>query len=302
MSRPGDVRRIIRRVVGPPVASGRVPARLPLWLERNQVLFDAISVPPLPAPLLLVHTAGRPMAYRASGGRRPRQSVPGLVTFVPRQVRTEAALRGVGEGTLVYFEAEGPPPPWLRRARFTEPVSFTNEVIVAITRRLMHELESGAAAVAYLRTLGNALLAELQRELARPESAAPGSMASRSELRVAHAAMRHVHAHLGERLSVADLARACGLATTRFSNSFREATGTTPHRYLRKARIERASELLRTTGLSVREVAEAVGFRGQGHFATAFSQERGLTPTGYRRASRPARVGGRAKQRADHPA
>lgn len=287
MGRAGDVRRIIRRVVGPPAASGRVPARLPLWLERNQVLFDSISVPPLPAPLLLVHTAGKPMAYRAPGDRRARQSIPGLVTFVPRHVRTEAALRGVGEGTLVYFETEGMLPAWLRLARYTEPVTFTNDVVVSVTRRLMHELESGNATESYLRILGNAMLAELKRELARPASAA-GPIASRSELRVAHAAMQHVQAHLGERVSVADLARACGLGVTSFSRSFREATGTTPHRHLRKARIERACELLRTTGLSVREVAEVVGFRGQGHFCAAFTQERGLTPSAYRRAARAA--------------
>lgn len=265
-----------------------MPTRLPMWLERNQVLFDAISVPPLPAPFLLVHTAGKPMAYRAPGDRHARQSIPGLVTFVPQHVRTEAALRGVGEGTLLYFETECEVPSWLRRARYTEPVTFANEVIVSVTRRLMHELEAGRAANTYLRTLGDALLAELRRELTRPESAVGPATASRSELRIAHAVTQFVQAHLGNHLTVADLARACGLGLTSFSSAFRDATGTTPHRYLRRARIERACELLRTTGLSVREVAEVVGFRGQGHFCTAFTEERGLTPSAYRRASRSA--------------
>lgn len=265
-----------------------MPTRLPMWLERNQVLFDAISVPPLPAPFLLVHTAGKPMAYRAPGDRHARQSIPGLVTFVPQHVRTEAALRGVGEGTLLYFETECEVPSWLRRARYTEPVTFTNEVIVSVTRRLMHELEAGRAANTYLRTLGDALLAELRRELTHPESAVGPTTASRSELRIAHTVTQFVQAHLGNHLAVADLARACGLGLTSFSSAFRDATGTTPHRYLRRARIERACELLRTTGLSVREVAEVVGFRGQGHFCTAFKEERGLTPSAYRRASRPA--------------
>lgn len=298
VGRASEVRRIIRRVVGLPVASGRVPARLPMWLERSQVLFDAISVPPLPAPLLLVHTAGKPISYRAPGGPGARQSIPGLVTFVPQHVRTEAALRGVGEGTLLYFETEREIPSWLRRARYTEPVTFPNEVIVSVTRRLMHELESGRADNAYLTTLGNALLAELRRELTRPESAVGPTAASRSELRIAHTAMQFVQAHLGNRLTVADLASACGLGLTSFSAAFRDATGTTPHRYLRRARIERACELLRTTGLSVREVAEAVGFRGQGHFCTAFTEERGLTPSAYRRAARPTVAVGTGRYRA----
>ena len=285
MARLGTVRRIIGAIVGAPVASGRVPARIPLVLERHQVLFESVSVPPLPAPLLLVHTGGKPMAYRASGDQRQRRSVPGLVTFLPRRVRSEAVQGGVGEGTLVYFDEAATLPRWLVRSRYTQPVTFTNDVIVSLTRRLMHELEAHASGAPYLRTLGNALLAELQHELQRPE-ASFGPLASRSELRVAHVSIRHMLAHLGEPLSVADLARTCGVGVTSFSRSFRDATGVTPHRYLRRARIERACELLRTTGLPVRAVAETVGFRGQGHFCTAFVAERGLTPTAYRRTSR----------------
>jgi AraC-like DNA-binding protein len=65
-------------------------------------------------------------------------------------------------------------------------------------------------------------------------------------------------------------------------------TGTTPHRYVLRARIERAQELLRMTGLSVAEIAAAVGFAGQSHFCTAFSRETGVTPTRYRRHCREA--------------
>ena len=285
MARPGEVRRIIRRVIGSPVASGRVPAHLSLVLEQYRGLFESFSVPPLPAPLLFVHTGGKPMAYRSSGDRRTSRSLPGLVSFIPSRVRSEAALRGVGEGTLVHFDDTMELPAWLLRSRYTSPVTFTNDVIVAITRRLMHELDAGAPSPSYLKSLGNALLAELQRELARPEASLE-PIASRSGIRVAHEAIQHMLANLGAPLSVADLAGVCGIGVTSFSNSFRRATGSTPHRYLRKARIDRACELLRTTGLSVREIADAVGFRGQSHFCTAFAAERGLTPSHYRRAAR----------------
>jgi AraC family transcriptional regulator len=96
-------------------------------------------------------------------------------------------------------------------------------------------------------------------------------------------------ANLGRPVPVTELAQVCGMGVTSFSSSFRRATGMTPHRYLRRARIERASELLRTTGLSVGEISAAVGFRGQGHFCTAFAAERGITPSRYRRESRTTR-------------
>ncbi len=194
------------------------------------------------------------------------------------------ALRGVGEGTVVYFDDERRLPAWLLHSGMGEPVTFTNDVIVSITRRLMNELEARSRAEPYLKAIANALLAELQRELELPR-AAIGLPASRGGLRVAHVAMRHMHAHLGEPLSVRDLALACGIGVTSFTSSFREATGVTPHRYLRRTRIERSCELLRTTGLSIREIAEIVGFRGQSHFCCAFAAERGLTPSAYRRAT-----------------
>ena len=159
------VRRIIRRIVGRPVGSGRIPGRLPLVLERHQALFESITVPPLPAPLLLVHTGGKPMAYLTSSRPQSQQSLPGLVTFLPRHVRSEVTLRGVGEGTVVYFDGERSLPAWLLRSRDREPVTFTNDVVVSITRRLMEALESRAPTESYLKSLANALLAELQREL-----------------------------------------------------------------------------------------------------------------------------------------
>lgn len=278
-------RALIRRIVGRPAAACGVPCSPPLLLERYQALFESVSVPPLPAPLLLVHTGGKPLAYQSTARREARQSVPGFVTVVPRGVRAQIALRGVGEGTVVYLADERRVPAWLTRRLHGEPLTFTDDVIVALARRLMSASEAGQPPVRYLRTLGNALLAELQHALEHAGGIAR-LPASRGDLRVAHAAMRHIDLHLGEPLTVGSLAVACGLGTTRFNDSFRQATGITPHRYLRKARIERACELLRSTALSVREVSEIVGFRGQGHFCVAFSGERGMTPTTYRRAYR----------------
>jgi AraC family transcriptional regulator len=279
------VRRIVRRIVGSPVASGRVPARLPMVLERHNALFESITMPPLPVPLMLVHTGGKPLDYLAPGRQRLRQSLPGLVTFVPRNVRAEVSLRGVGEGTVVYFDDQRTLPAWLLRFTDREPVTFANEVIAAITRRLMGEIESRSPAEPYLKTLANALLAELQHELDRPRVSA-SIPSSRGGLRIAHTAIEHMLANLGEPLAVRDMAQACGVGVTSFASRFRQATGVTPHRYLRRVRIERSCELLRTTGLSIREVAEAVGFRGQAHFCAAFVSERGLTPSAYRRACR----------------
>jgi len=99
-----------------------------------------------------------------------------------------------------------------------------------------------------------------------------------------HVAVQHIHEHIDSPLRVASIARTAGVGVTHFSNTFRQVTGTTPHRYILRARIARACELLRMTTLSVGEIALAVGFAGQSHFCTAFSREMGLTPSRYRRS------------------
>ena len=186
---------------------------------------------------------------------------------------------------MIYLADEQRVPGWFSHVRHREPLTFTNDLVVSLVRQLMRDIETGGRSARYRRVLGDALLAELQRELEQssPDFALPST---RSALRVSHAAIEYMRRHLDEHVTIEVLARQCGLGVTRFSGTFRQSTGITPHRYLRKLRLERACELLRSTALTIGEVAEAVGFRGQSHFCTAFSAERGLTPSAYRRAVR----------------
>lgn len=71
-------------------------------------------------------------------------------------------------------------------------------------------------------------------------------------------------------LDVPALAREAHASTAHFSRSFKKAFGEPPHQYLLRRRIERAKDLLRSTGLSVTEVSLEVGFRSLGSFSTAF--------------------------------
>jgi AraC family transcriptional regulator len=85
---------------------------------------------------------------------------------------------------------------------------------------------------------------------------------------------------------VAELAAAAGLSRAHFSVVFARATGLPPVRYVRRARLERARELLAAGDLPVAAVARAVGFRDAAHFHRAFAREEGLTPGRYRAQAR----------------
>jgi AraC-like DNA-binding protein len=89
-------------------------------------------------------------------------------------------------------------------------------------------------------------------------------------------------------LDVPTLAREAHASRAHFIRSFTKAFGETPHRCLKRRRIERAKELLRNTQLSVTEVSLAVGFRSLGSVSSAFRHLVGESPSAYARRWRPA--------------
>ena len=67
-------------------------------------------------------------------------------------------------------------------------------------------------------------------------------------------------------LSVEDLASDMGLSRVQLYRKVKALTGTSPVDLLRKARLNRATQLLRSTDLTVSEVAYQVGFSSPGYF------------------------------------
>jgi AraC family transcriptional regulator len=283
MPRPTNTRSLLQQMFGHPELRCWIPADPAFVLERYRAVIEMASVPPVDEPLLMVHTGGKPLSYRAGSGDAVRLSLPGLVTLIPAGVSAQFALRGVGEGMAIYFDGLRRVPAWLASSRDREPVTFVDNVIVTLAQQMASAAAGSRPDDAYLGVLGNALLAQLRHVLAQPAPNRP-LRGSRSALLLAHLAVQHVQRHIEERLSVSDLAAIAGVGITHFSNTFKRVTGMTPHHYVVRARIGRACELLRMTSLSIGEIASAVGFAGQSHFCKAFSLEMGVTPSHYRRS------------------
>jgi transcriptional regulator GlxA family with amidase domain len=83
-------------------------------------------------------------------------------------------------------------------------------------------------------------------------------------------------------LAVEDLARRAHMSARTFARRFREATGTTPHRWVLVQRVGQAQRLLEQ-GLSVEEVARRSGFGSSATLRSAFARERGTSPAAYAR-------------------
>ena len=68
-----------------------------------------------------------------------------------------------------------------------------------------------------------------------------------------------------------------------FARRFREATGTTPHRWLVDRRLDEAERPLESTDLPVDRIASGVGFGSVDTLRHHLARRRGTTPTAHRR-------------------
>lgn len=90
-------------------------------------------------------------------------------------------------------------------------------------------------------------------------------------------------ANLDAQLSLSDIAAQCGLSSSYFARAFKTSTGATPHRWLAHRRIDKATDLLKNSVLSLKEIASACGFADQAHFTRAFGEAKGVSPAAWRR-------------------
>jgi AraC-like DNA-binding protein len=112
-----------------------------------------------------------------------------------------------------------------------------------------------------------------------PQQAQRGGLAPWQERR----AKDLLEAHLEGNIPLDEVAQACRLSVSYFSQAFKQCTGLPPHRWLLRRRVSKAKTLLRGTALPLAEVALECGFADQSHFSRVFGQWAGATPGAWRR-------------------
>ena len=89
--------------------------------------------------------------------------------------------------------------------------------------------------------------------------------------------------NLHRKISLADLATVGNLSRSYLSDLFKSETGVSPGTYLIRLRMEKARQLLRTTFLSIKQIAAEVGYNSGRDFAHYFKKYFDVTPTEYRK-------------------
>jgi len=139
-------------------------------------------------------------------------------------------------------------------------------------------LESFASASLRLSCSVHELLALIVETCAGPSPRAKNRVAAAAAL---------MDSRYAENLTLPLIAAAARYAPNYFSGEFARAYGLSPMEYLRERRLRRARELLRTTSLSIKEIACLVGIGDQYYFSKLFSERNGLSPSKYRQLSNP---------------
>lgn len=213
----------------------------------------------------------------------------GNVCVLPSGLEHEVALEGNSENLALYID-----PLLINKAASEAGLSGNVEIVERYTRRdnvinsvgmaLLGELESeGLSGRLYAESLGNVLAVHLLRyysvSTARKVTFTGGLSAKK---------LREVTEFISDNynrdLKLAELAHVARMSNFHFAREFKRTTGTTPHQYLIKFRVERAKTLLVKNELPLIEVGLQTGFSHQSHFTRLFRRVTGITPNAYRLA------------------
>ena len=83
-------------------------------------------------------------------------------------------------------------------------------------------------------------------------------------------------------ISLEHIAENFDISVRSLNRHFKKATGKTPMQYLQQVRIDNAKELLKTSNLSISEVAFSVGYPDSSYFSALFRKTISLSPKQYR--------------------
>lgn len=162
-----------------------------------------------------------------------------------------------------------------------------DQVLHHLARALLSALaEPTTAEALFVEQLATAMGAHLLTSHRTRPLATSGSAYRLPSTKVRRAQEMLMASSEEERVSITTIAEALDLSRNHFFRAFRETTGVTPYQWLLNQRIDHARRLLRTTDLSLSEVALHCGFSDQSHFTRVFTRFEGATPGRWRERTR----------------
>ena len=103
------------------------------------------------------------------------------------------------------------------------------------------------------------------------------------ESRVFKAAKAYIDKNLSADLDIADICKELLLGRTKLYDIFKREANTGVSEYINRRRLHKAKSLLKTTDMSIPEIASAVGFNDYNYFSRVYKKRYGKAPKFYRK-------------------
>jgi AraC family transcriptional regulator len=222
--------------------------------------------------------------YRAYAHEARGRLSPGVFCFISRGYLFERlAWKGNRLETIMVdvtdFGADPNPIDVFGRtdALFDMYMGIEDSRVATLIELMRAEIDAGApTGGAY----GEALSLALASRVASLCASMPGehrraaTLSSKQLTRVSE----HIGQNLAQELTIDRLATLVNMSAFHFARCFKQTTGMTPHQFVTRERILRARELLLSGKQSIGEIAMALGFASQSHFADVYRRITGTTP------------------------
>lgn len=88
-----------------------------------------------------------------------------------------------------------------------------------------------------------------------------------------------IHRNVADDWSGPRLAREAGLSESTFRSAFKQATGLSPARFIRDARLQAAYQILQQRSYTLAAIAEQLNFSSAFHLSAAFKKQFGFNPS-----------------------
>jgi len=175
-------------------------------------------------------------------------------------------------------ECQGPVRPFLFHNRLLRKTDNANRLITSLKTN-----KEGLRETELLSELFTELFDE-ELKLSRSAKELPSlKKATRDELiKRILLSTDYIHEFYNQSLSLDELANASCLSKFHFLRLFKIAMRQTPHQFITHVRIEKSKELLKSSNLEVKYIADSVGFSDSSSFSRAFYQHVGAYPSQFR--------------------
>lgn len=226
--------------------------------------------------------------WDGAGGRRERRELNGdIVWIVPPGV--EHVIHFDRRASLIhlylndrFFRSMLQDAPDNIQTSLIPALLVRDPFLVEVARSLYREITINAGNQLYTEAVATLTATHLVRAYSDRKNSLHlyrGGLGPAREKKVRN----YIEEHLGEELSLEELARVAEMSPNYLISLFRQSVGMTPHKYVIQQRLERARKLLEQSRLTLLEIANQCGFQDQSQFTNTFRRYFGVTPGQFKR-------------------